>query len=98
MNALSDFIDIKWKFDEWNNSFDQVTGGIEDAGYIATLQKSIASTADCLVFLTKGESAFQDLVIQEYKQYHPTLSERCIRYLCTKDCPNCTHFYTNAIC
>ena len=98
MNALSDFIiNSQWKFDEWNNSFDQVTGGIEDAGYIATLQKSIASTADCLVFLTKGDSAFQDLVMQEYKQYHPTVSERCIRYLCTKDCPNCTHFYTNAI-
>ena len=96
-NALSDFIYSQWKFDEWENSFDQVTGGIVDAGYIATLQKSIASTADCLVFLIKGESAFQELVKQEYIQYHPTLSERCIHYLCTKDCPNCSHFYTNAI-
>ena len=94
MKALSDFIGSQWKFGEWDNSFNQVTGGIEDAGYIATLQKSIASTADCLVFLTKGDSAFQNLVKQEYTEYHPTVSEQCIHYLCTKDCPNCTHFYS----
>ena len=97
MNALSDFIDSQWKFDEWDNSFRRVTGGIEDAGYIATLQKSIASTADCLVFLTKGESSFQSLMIQEYTNYHPTVSEQCIHYLCTKDCPSCTHFYTKQL-
>ena len=97
INVLSDFMDSQWKFDEWDNSFRQVTGGIEDAGYIATLQKSIASRADCLVFLTKGESAFQGLVRAEYIQYHPTVSEQCIHYLCTKDCPNCTHFYTKQL-
>ena len=94
INAFSDFIRSQWKFDEWENSFDQITGGIKDAGYIAAVQKSIASKADCLVFLTKGESAFQDLVKQEYIKYHPTVSEQCIHYLCTKDCPNCTHFYS----
>ena len=98
MNALSDFlISSQWKFDEWENSFDQVTGGIEDAGYIATLQKSIASTSDCLVFLMEGESSFQDMIKQEYFKLHPTVSERCIHYLCTKDCPNCTHFYTKQL-
>ena len=99
MNALSGFIGSHWKFDEWDNSFNQVTGGIEDAGYIATLQKSIASTADCLVFLTKGESAFQRLVIQEYINYHPTVSEseHCIHFLCTKDCTNCSHYYTKQL-
>ena len=97
MNALSDFIDSQWNFDEWDNSFSQVTGGIEDAGYIATIQKSIASTADCLVFLTKGESAFQYLVTEEYFQYHPAVSERCIHFLCSKDCPNCSHYYTKQV-
>ena len=97
MNALSDFIDSQWKFDEWDNSFSQVTGGIEDAGYIATLQRTIASTADCLVFLTKGESKFQDMVIQEYINYHPTISEQCIHFICTKDCPNCSHYYTKQL-
>ena len=99
MNALSDFIDSQWpwKFDEWDNSFSQVTGGIEDVGYIAALQRSIASTADCLVFLMKGDSAFQELVKEEYYKYHPTVSEQCIHYLCMKDCPNCTHFYTKLI-
>ena len=98
VNALSDFlISSQWKFDEWENSFSQVTGGIEDAGYIATLQKSIASTADCLVFLMEGDSFFQEMVKQEYFKFHPTLSERCIHYLCTKDCPNCTHFYTKQL-
>ena len=97
MHALSDFIGIQWKFDEWDNSFNQVTGGIEDAGYIAALQKSIASAADCLVFLMKGESAFQDLIKQEYFKLHPNVSERCIHYLCMKDCPNCTHFYTKLL-
>ena len=96
-NALSDFIVSQWKFDEWDKSFSQVTGGIEDAGYIATLQKSIASMADCLVFLTKGESSFQDLLLQEYVNYHPAVSEQCIHFLCTKDCANCAHFYTKQL-
>ena len=94
VNALSDFIGHYWNYDEWDNSFDQITDGIEDAGYVATLQKSIASMADCLVFLTKGESNFQNLVISEYNKQHPiSHSERCIHYICTKDCQNCFHLY-----
>ena len=99
VNVLSDFLDslTPWTFEEWDNSFNQITGGIKDVGYIAALQKSIASTADCLVFLTKGESGFQKLVIEEYINYHPNQSEKCIHYLCTKDCPNCSHYYTKQL-
>ena len=92
LNALSGLIDslTPLKFEEWESSFNQITGGIKDVGYIASLQKSIASMADCLVFLIKGGSSFQNLIIQEYRSYHPNQSEQCIHYVCTEDCPKCS--------
>ena len=97
LNTLSDFTVNHWNFEEWDNSFDKITGGIEDIGYIATLQKSIAAMADCLVFLVKGHSNFQNLLVQEYMNLHPTLSEPCIQYICTNDCQNCSHHYTDIL-
>ena len=82
-NAVSLLIDNKWTFEEWENSFVNITAGVEDAGYIATLQKTIASQADCVVFLVQGGN-FQELVIHEYFNLHPTLSERCIHFICDR--------------
>ena len=82
-NAVSLLIDNEWTFEEWENSFVNVTAEVEDAGYIATLQKTIASQADCIVFLVHGGN-FQQLVMQEYFNQHPTLSERCVHYICER--------------
>ena len=92
INALSGLIDrlTPWTFKEWESSFNQITGGIKDVGYIASLQRNIASMADCLVFLIKGGSSFQNLIIQEYRSYHPNQSEPCIHFVCTEDCPKCS--------
>ena len=69
-NAVSLLIGDHWTFEDWENSFSTVTAGIEDNGYIAALQKAIASQADCIYFLVLGGN-FQYLVVEEYVKHHP---------------------------
>ena len=80
-NAVSLLIGDQWTFEDWENSFTKVATGIEDSGYIAALQKTIASQADCLYFLVLGGN-FQYLVVEEYVKHHPHQSEQCIHYIC----------------
>ena len=80
-SAVTLLIRNQWTFEEWENSFTKVTAGTEDNGYIAALQKTIASRADCIVFLVQGGN-FQYLVIEEYVKHHRLQSEQCIHYIC----------------
>ena len=43
-----------WTFEEWEQSFGTATGGIEDQSYVAAMQKSIASRAQCLLLFGGG--------------------------------------------
>ena len=67
----------------WENSFAQATGGIVDRGYIAALQKTLASTADCIIFVGGGN--FQNIVLQEYLDNHPNPSQWCIYNICVEE-------------
>ena len=71
----------EWTFDEWEKSFVQSTGGIDSPSYIAALQRTIASRADCLVLL--GGGSFQKLALETYVQNHPDRSKWCIHLVCT---------------
>ena len=82
-SAVTLLIRNQWTFEEWENSFTKVTAGIEDNGYIAAIQKTIASRADCIVFLVQGGN-FQSLVIEEYVKHHRLQSEHCIHYICDR--------------
>ena len=80
-NAVSLLISNQWTFQEWEDSFSTVTAGIESKGYIAALQKTIASQADCIYFLYVGN--FQSSVKEEYVRHHPQQSEQCIHFICS---------------
>ena len=70
----------KWTFSDWEKSFTKATGGIDDNGYIAALQRTIASRADCLVLMGGGN--FQRLAVYEYAHIHLNRSKWCICLVC----------------
>ncbi len=63
---------------EWASTF-RDTASTSDAGYIALLQKSVATHAKCIVFV--GGGAFQKHALNLYKQQHPQREEQCIRII-----------------
>lgn len=73
------FSDV-WTFDDWEKSFRTVPNVPNERGYIATLQGTIASKADCLILMGGGH--FQHLALQGYLDLHPKVEEQCIKYVC----------------
>ena len=67
-------------FGEWEDTFVEAAGGVTNEGYIAALQRTIASRADCLVLM--GGGSFQQSVLQEYVDLHGDSKDRCIRMVC----------------
>ena len=55
---------------------DNITGGIKDHGYVAALQRTIASRANCLVLVGGGN--FLKLALGDYLNFHPNPSSWCI--------------------
>ena len=51
-------------FEEWEQTFVAAAGGVSDRGYIAALQRTIASRAQCMVFMGGGN--FQYLSLLEF--------------------------------
>ena len=68
----------KWSVKEWEKSFVTATGGVKDAAYIAALQRTLASRADCLILVGGGN--FQSLALEEYLDHH---KKPCIHLVCT---------------
>ena len=67
--------------DEWNLEFYEkglvtATGGVKDSGYIAGLQRVLASQARCIVLY--GAGYFQGLAEHYYKLEHPNSVNQCI--------------------
>ncbi|XP_065907532.1 uncharacterized protein [Dysidea avara] len=57
-NLVNTVYDAKWDENEWETSFINITGGITDKGYIASLQKLLVSNASYLI--TAGGGSFQN--------------------------------------
>ena len=66
-------------FEEWEESFNESTGGVTDPGYIAALQRTIGSRADCLILA--GGGTFGLGALSEYVHHHPDTSEHCYQFL-----------------
>jgi len=66
--------------DEWEQSFINITDGITDSGYIATLHSNILQNSGCIVMFG-GDSYFQKNILYDYKQKHMTDS-MCIKEVC----------------
>ena len=69
----------QWTFEQWENSFSHTTGGVEEKGYIAALQRGLASQASCLILLGGGE--FQALALKGYVD-RTKPNNRCINFVC----------------
>ena len=68
----------KWNWSEWEDSFVQATGGIEDSGYIASMQKLLVANASCIIIAGAGD--FQNSLIKNYKARakHPCIHKVCV--------------------
>ena len=80
--VLSSLYDGEWNLREWEDSFTQATGGVEDGSYIAALQRTLASKSECLILV--GGGMFQELTMKKYMETHDK-AEWCIRLYCIKD-------------
>ena len=67
-------------FEEWEDSFSHATGAIEDSGYTAALQRTIAGRSDCLVLVGGGQ--FLKLALHDYLSNHPDPGTWCIHFVC----------------
>ena len=79
---LLSLYDGEWNLKEWEESFVEATGGIEDSSYVAALQRTLASKAECLILV--GGGMFQELTVRNYMSTHDK-ADWCIHYLCIKD-------------
>lgn len=72
----------KMTFTQWENTFEEATGGVTDRGYIASLQRTLASRADCIVLVGGGQ--FPKLGLLQYMENHrnQTFDEWCIHLVC----------------
>ena len=70
----------KWTFSEWEESFTQMASVPRSSGYIAALQRTLASRADCLVLV--GGGYFQELALNDYKRNHLDKRTWCIYVVC----------------
>ena len=79
-STLSKLFHDQWTFSEWEDTFTQVATIPRSSGYIAALQRTLASRADCLVLV--GGGYFQELALNDYKRNHPEKSTWCIYIVC----------------
>ena len=69
-----------WTLADLEESYSEIS---ENEGYIAALQRNIASDADCLVLLGGGN--FQDLTLHDYIRKHPNVKGRCVHIVCARN-------------
>jgi len=77
--TISRIVGEEWDIKVWQESFRNI-GQTRNAGYIAALQRTIASNSDCLILVGGGH--FQNIAFQDYKRNHPNEEEQCIHYVC----------------
>lgn len=63
---------------QWSNTFIDVAS-TSDAGYIAALQKSIATQAKCIIFV--GGGGFQKHALNLYRELHPQREQQCVEII-----------------
>jgi len=63
---------------KWEDQFVEVTEGIVDSGYIATMQATLLENSKCLIMFG-GDSNFQRSLLTNFEQKH---SDPCVRQVC----------------
>ena len=82
-DTLSTIYKQKWSFKRWETSFTEATKGLETSGYIAALQRTLASQSECIVLAGGGN--FQELAMRDYMRNHPDKGKWCIHFVCAID-------------
>ena len=77
--------------DVYENEFIKAANGVGDRGYLATMQKTIAEHAKCLIIMG-GYSTFQKSIILNYENGGQF---KCVRYLCYEDPVKPSHKQTH---
>ena len=67
--------------DSYENEFIKAANGVEDRGYLASVQKTITEKANCLIVMG-GFSKFQRSIMLNYRNGNQF---KCIKYLCYED-------------
>ena len=70
----------KMGFEEWEETFAVATGNKTNPGYMAAVQRSIASRAKCLIMMGGGD--FQELILRDYLKFHAEEEKRCVHLVC----------------
>lgn len=70
----------KMSFEEWEETFAIATGNRTSPGYMAAVQRSIASRAKCLIMMGGGD--FQELILRDYLKFHAEEEKRCAHLVC----------------
>lgn len=81
-SLLSSVCDGEWNVTFWEESFIQAARGIEDSSYIAALQWTIASKAECLILVGGGK--FQELTLRKYMSSRD-IASWCVYMYCIED-------------
>ena len=79
-SLLAELYDNKMTFEEWEESFIKASAGVEHSGYIAALQRTLASRAKCLILV--GGGSFQNLALEDYLKNHQDPEDQCIHIVC----------------
>jgi hypothetical protein len=72
-----------WTFEEWERSFVEASGGVDERGYVAALQRVVATDrkAACLVLL--GGGSFHELSLKQYLYNTNNRTQPCcVRMVC----------------
>ena len=72
-----------WTFEEWERSFVEASGGVDERGYVAALQRVVATDrkAACLVLL--GGGIFHELSLKQYLYNTNNRTQPCcVRMVC----------------
>ena len=71
----------QWSLQQWEQTFLDTLGNKNDSGYIAGLQRTVATKGTCLIVV--GGGSFQQLAIDLYENFHSTEKRDCLFKVCS---------------
>ncbi len=81
--TISQIFDEQWSLKTWESGFINAAQGNTNPGYIAALQRTIASRSKCLILVGGGH--FQSIAVNNYLRDHPDKSQQCVHFVCAKE-------------
>ena len=80
IKVLPSLLGKRMSYGEWEKTFSVATNGSTNQGYVAAVQRTIASKANCLILM--GGGRYQESVLRDYLKLHPLKQKQCIHFVC----------------